>query len=159
MTRVAALLSSVLTVAVATTATAALAKKHGFGLDDLHALRRTIRGGPTPVTVYLHRDGGRVIAGKDDPEQARSGVLQRSGVSVVDVPAFRGSDKQWDQFVGCVENHFRDFDVTVVEQTSVGEVPAVIPKVRGAAHEVWQTFAHQGSPWGQLVFTTFFVTF
>lgn len=141
MTRVAALLSSVLTVAVATTATAALAKKHGFGLDDLHDLRRTIRGGPTPVTVYLHRDGGRVMAGKDDPEQARSGVLQRSGVSVVDVPAFRGTDKQWDQLVGCVENHFREFDVTVVDERPAGNdyVGVMIggsPKLLGLAPTV-----------------------
>lgn len=103
-------------VVAATTATAALAQKHGFDLGDLRDLPRTIRGGPTPVTVYLHRGGGRVVAGEDDPVQARSGVLRRSGVPVVDVPAFRGSDKQWRQFVGCVENHFRDFDVTVVDE-------------------------------------------
>lgn len=121
MTRLGALLSSVLTVAVATTATAALAKKHGFGLDDLRALPRALRGGPTPVTVYLHRDGGRVIAGDDDPAQARSGVLRRSGVPLVDVPSFRGTDAQWNQFVGCVENHFRDFDVTVVDERPAGD--------------------------------------
>ena len=106
---------------MATTATAALARKHGFDLDDLRDLPRTLRGGPTPVTVYLHRDGGRVLAGDDDPSQARSGVLRRSGVSVADVPAFRGSDAQWRQFVGCVENHFTDFDVTVVDERPGGD--------------------------------------
>jgi len=121
VTRLGALLSSVLAVAVATTATAALAKKHGFDLQDLRDLPRTLRGGPTPVTVYLQRDGGRVLAGDDDPVQARSGVLRRSGVSVADVPAFRGSDEQWTQFVGCVENHFREFDVTVVDERPEGD--------------------------------------
>ncbi|MCR9159110.1 MAG: matrixin family metalloprotease [Nannocystaceae bacterium] len=141
MSRVVALLSSALTVAVATTATAALAKKHGFDLDDLHDLHRSIRGGPTPVTVYLHRDGGRVMAGEDDPQQARSGVLARSGVSVVDVPAFRGTDRQWSQLVGCVENHFRDFDVTVVDERPagndyVGVMVGGSPKLLGLAPTV-----------------------
>ncbi len=110
-----------LAVAVATSATAALAKKHGFELDDLRDLPRSLRGGPTPVTVYLHRDGGRVFAGEDDPAQARSGVLRRSGVSVVDVPAYRGRDGQWQQFVGCMQSQFRDFDVTVVDERPVGD--------------------------------------
>lgn len=114
-------MGSALLVAAATTATAALAKRHGFDLDDLRDLPRALRGGPTPVTVYLHRDGGRVLAGDDDPAQARSGVLRRSGVSVADVPAFRGTDAQWDQFVGCVRNHFREFDVTVVDERPAGD--------------------------------------
>ncbi|MBV1857809.1 MAG: hypothetical protein KUG77_05300 [Nannocystaceae bacterium] len=120
MTRVGALLSSVLAVAVAGTATAALARRHGFDLDDLRDIPRTLRGGPTPVTVYLHRDGGRILAGDDNPAQARSSVLRRSGVSVADVPAYRGRDTQWQQYVRCVENHFRDFDVSVVDERPAG---------------------------------------
>ncbi len=116
MTRVGALLSTVLAVAVASTATAAVAKRNGFELGDLRDLPRTLRGGPTPVTVYLHRGGGRVFAGTDDPAQARSGVMRRSGVSVADVPAFRGSDAQWQQYTQCVENHFRAFDVSIVDE-------------------------------------------
>lgn len=120
VTRVGALLSSGLAVAVASTATAALAKRNGFDLDDLRELPRTLRGGPTPVTVYLHRDGGRILAGEDNPTQARSGVLRRSGVSAADVPAYRGTDTRWQQFVGCVENQFRDFDAKVVEERPSG---------------------------------------
>lgn len=106
---------------MAGTATAALAKRHNFDLDDLRDLPRTLRGGPTPVTVYLHRHGGRVLAGDDNPAQARSGVLRRSGVSAVDVPAYRGSDAQWQQFTQCVENHFRAFDVTIVDERPAGD--------------------------------------
>lgn len=106
---------------MASTATAALAKRNGFDLDDLRELPRTLRGGPTPVTVYLHRDGGRVLAGEDNPAQARSGVLRRSGVSAADVPAYRGSDAQWQQFAKCVENHFRAFDVNIVEERPAGK--------------------------------------
>lgn len=126
---------------MASTATAALAKRNGFDLNDLRELPRTLRGGPTPVTVYLHRDGGRVLAGEDNPAQARSGVLRRSGVSAADVPAYRGSDAQWQQFTKCVENHFRAFDVNVVEERPAGEnyVSVMVggsPKMLGLADTV-----------------------
>lgn len=61
-----------------------------------------------------------MFGGDDDPSQARSGVLRRSGVKVADVPAFRGSDAQWRQFTKCVENHFRAFDVNVVDERPAG---------------------------------------
>lgn len=82
-----------------------------------------------------------MFGGDDDPAQARSGVLRRSGVSVVDVPAFRGSDAQWQQFTKCVENHFRAFDVNVVEERPSGNdyVSVMVggsPKMLGLADTV-----------------------
>lgn len=132
---------AVLTFGAMAASTATLAEAHDFELADLE---RKFRSGPTPITVYLHRDGGRVLAGDDDPTQARSGVVRRSGFSVVDVPAFVGSDKKWDQFVGCVENHFRAFDVTVTDERPrgryvsmmVGGAPSMLgmePTVGGVA--------------------------
>lgn len=127
-------------------ATAALAEAHDFEFSDL---RRKLRGGPTPVTVYLHRGGGKMFAGDDDPDQSRSGVVRRSGVSVVDVPAFRGTDAQWNQFVGCMENHFRDFDVTVVDERPRGEYVNVMvggsPTMMGLEPTVGGVAPYNGS--------------
>ncbi len=82
-----------------------------------------------------------MFAGEDDPSQARSGVLRRSGVSVADVPAYRGSDRQWQQFTTCVENHFRAFDVTIVDERPAGSnyVSVMVggdPKMLGLAETV-----------------------
>ncbi len=82
-----------------------------------------------------------MFAGDDDPSQARSGVLRRSGVSVADVPAYRGSDAKWEQFTQCVENHFRAFDVTVVDERPAGNdyVNVMVggdPKMLGLADTV-----------------------
>jgi hypothetical protein len=70
---------------------------------------------PGPITVVLRRDGGRVVAGPDDPARLRSGVLQRQGLSSVDVPAFAGDDAKWTRFVACVQDQFADFAVDVVD--------------------------------------------
>jgi hypothetical protein len=70
---------------------------------------------PGPITVVLHREGGRVVAGSDDPVRFRSGVLARQGLSTVDLPAFEGDDAKWRRFVTCVQREFSDFAVDVVD--------------------------------------------
>jgi matrixin len=83
----------------------------GVDLEELPALRET-----GPLTVVLHRDGGQVIAGKDDPRHLRSGVVARQGLDWVDVPAFAGDDAEWDELVACVQDEYADFAVEVVEE-------------------------------------------
>lgn len=77
--------------------------------------------GPAPVTVVLHRDGGRAYAGADDPHKLRSGVVARNGYDYVDIPAWGRSDDEWNALVACVQSQFAEFAVTVVD----------VPPVRG----------------------------
>ena len=73
-----------------------------------------------PVVVYLDGDGGRVEAGRDHASKRRSGVVERNAMTHVDVPAYSGSSTQWKQFVGCVEDHFSEFDVVIVDERPEG---------------------------------------
>ncbi|MEM7156720.1 MAG: matrixin family metalloprotease [Myxococcota bacterium] len=67
--------------------------------------------------MVLHRDGGTVYAAEDDdPSRALSGILSRQGMHSAQIPAFRGSDAQWDSFVRCVQDRFDGFDVEVVDE-------------------------------------------
>lgn len=70
---------------------------------------------PAPVTVVLHRGGGRVHGGADDPENLQSGVVARSGYSYVDIPTWARSDEEWSELVSCVQTHYADFAVDVVD--------------------------------------------
>jgi hypothetical protein len=73
-----------------------------------------------PVVVYLDRDGGRVEAGRDNATKMRSGVVERNAMSHVDIPAYRGSDRAWNRFVGCVESQFSEFEVVIVDDRPTG---------------------------------------
>jgi hypothetical protein len=67
------------------------------------------------VTVVLHRDGGLVVAGNDDPRAFRSGVLARSGIDWIDIPAFAGDDAEWDELVSCVRAEYAGIALEVVD--------------------------------------------
>lgn len=96
--------------AVAGVATLAIAHERGWSLPGLDQ-------GPTPVTVVLHRGGGPVYAAPDDvPGMRLSGILARQGIATAEIPAFRGSDEEWTQLVGCVRDRFDGFAVEVVDE-------------------------------------------
>lgn len=56
---------------------------------------------PTPVTVYLERNGQTVTA--------------RSGDEVA-IPRFGGGDRAWTQLVACVKDRFSPFQVTITDR-------------------------------------------
>lgn len=112
-----------MTVALATVlatgagvAVASLAKAKEFSFP---AFART-----TPkhkaITVYLHRGGGVVKAGVDNPAMRRSGVLDRNGMDSVTIPRYGGGTARWNQLVRCVEAQYADFDVTIVDEEPRG---------------------------------------
>lgn len=72
------------------------------------------------ITIYLHRDGGTIRAGVDNPAMRRSGVLERSGMSSVTIPRYRGGDARWKKMVKCVEAQYADFDITIVDEEPRG---------------------------------------
>ncbi len=105
-------LAGVTLAAAASVATVAVARERGWSLPGLRSLDRE----PGPVTVVLHRDGGSVHAAhKDDPGQRLSGILQRQQLAAVDLPPFRGTDREWDTLVGCVRDRFDGLAVNIVD--------------------------------------------
>jgi hypothetical protein len=68
------------------------------------------------VQVVLHRDGGLVVAGDDDPQRFRSGVVERRGLDWIDVPAFAGDDAEWAELVACVQDEYAGLAVEVVDE-------------------------------------------
>lgn len=103
-------------------ATAAIARDGGLSFPSWSPTEREAG----PVTVFLDRDGGRIFAGPDDASRRLSGILARQGIAYVDVPAFRGTDAQWNRFVRCVDDHFDGYGVTVVD-----DEPLAGPYMRG----------------------------
>ena len=83
-------------------------------------------------TLYLHRDGGRLLAGNDDASRNRSSVLVSRGRASLDVPAFQSGDGAWRAVVSCVESQFRDFDVRVVDERPESG-PYIMVMVGGSA--------------------------
>jgi hypothetical protein len=83
-------------------------------------------------TLYLHRDGGRLLAGSDDSAADRSSVLVSRGIARLDVPAFQSGDAAWRAVVSCVEAQFADFDVRVVDERPTSG-PYVMAMVGGSS--------------------------
>jgi len=98
----------VLGLALATTV-AGIARAQRYELP-LPGLART-----NAVRVVLHRDGGLVVPGNDDPRRFRSGVLERSGLDWLDVPAFAGDDAEWTELVACVQDKYAGLAVEVLD--------------------------------------------
>jgi hypothetical protein len=85
--------------------------------DHLHHLeahrgRDSARG----VVVFVNGAGGRIVAGHEDAADNRSELVWSRKRSAVDVPAYSGSAASWQRVVGCIEQKFADFDVTVVDR-------------------------------------------
>ncbi|MCH9685636.1 MAG: matrixin family metalloprotease [Deltaproteobacteria bacterium] len=101
------------TVAAATgVTTVAVARERGWALPGLRGIERE----PGPVTVVLHRDGGRVDAARtDDPARRLSGILERQQIASATLPGFRGTDAQWTALHRCVRERFDGFAVRIVD--------------------------------------------
>lgn len=94
-------------------ATVAVAREVGFPLPHLSWLDRPVG----PVTIVLHRHGGEVWAGADDsPRLHLSGTLSRQGITSTRIPAFRGSDEDWGEFMRCVQDRFDGLAVDIVDE-------------------------------------------
>jgi len=94
-------------------ATVAVARESGWTLSQLSWLDRPVG----PLTIVLHRHGGEVWAGADDsPRLHLSGTVSRQGLTSVRIPAFRGSDDDWDELVECVQDRFDGLAVDVVDE-------------------------------------------
>ena len=98
----------VLGLALVTTV-AGIARAHRFELP-LPGLARN-----NPVRVVLHRDGGLVLAGDDDPRRLHSGVVERNGLDWLEVPPFAGDDAEWAELVACVQEEYAGLRVEVLE--------------------------------------------
>lgn len=70
----------------------------------------------TSLRVYLNRDGGRIFGGPEDSVAARSTIVASRGRASVDVPAYSRGDAAWRTLVRCVETHFEDFAVEIVDE-------------------------------------------
>lgn len=93
-------------------ATVAVAREQGWPLPGLLSRDRPVG----PVTIVLHRSGGEVRAAADDsPRLQLSGTLARQGITSTRIPAFRGSDQDWADFVRCVQDRFDGLGVDVVD--------------------------------------------
>jgi hypothetical protein len=106
-------LAAMTMTAVAGVATVAIAREQGWSLPGLPGFDHPVR----PVTVVLHRHGGEVFAAADDsPALGLSGTLSRQGIASARIPAFRGSDEDWGNFVRCVEDRFDGLAVEIVDE-------------------------------------------
>lgn len=99
--------------AVTGVATVAIARDQGWSLPGLSRVERPA----SAVTVVLHRGGGDVHAAPDDvPALGLSGTLARQGITSTRIPAFRGSDEDWGEFVQCVQDRFDGLGVDIVDE-------------------------------------------
>lgn len=55
-------------------------------------------------------------AADDSPRSHQSGTLSRQGIPRVEIPAFRGSDREWEALVRCVAERFDGLAVDIVDE-------------------------------------------
>ena len=83
----------------------------------LVAIPATALARPTPVTVYLRRDGGTLTAGWDDSRADVSSLAwQGDGGESVTIPKWRGGDRKWKRVAACVRARFAAFAIDIVEK-------------------------------------------
>jgi hypothetical protein len=68
------------------------------------------------VVVFVNGSGGRIRAGRDDATDNRSELVWSRDLSAIDVPAYSAGAASWKRVVGCVQEQFEDFDVTIVDE-------------------------------------------
>jgi hypothetical protein len=106
--------------------------------------------------IYLNREGARLVPGSDEASRNQSGIVALANVSSFDVPAYRGTPRQWDTLVSCIRGHFAPYDVDVVDQRPVapgymmamfGGEPGVLASTVGAhSHGVTGLAPFSGQP-------------
>jgi hypothetical protein len=72
-------------------------------------------------TVYLNREGARLVAGRNDARKNQSSIVKNRGIEVAEIPPFKGSYRQWKAIVDCVRDMFEPYDVRIVDRRPVNE--------------------------------------
>jgi len=112
--------SVVLLAALGGSAEARSHRKHRSSGDDMAELPSVMALRTSPVsprrgvTLYLNKDGGTLTAGWDDAANGVSSVAMNASGGVVEVPAWEGSTRAWNQVVACAQDRFAPFDVDLV---------------------------------------------
>ena len=73
------------------------------------------------VTVFLDPRGGTITGGEDDAAAGVSWIAQGGPGGRARVPAWTGGARRWAQVVACVQDHFADFRVDIVDQPPAGD--------------------------------------
>lgn len=77
--------------------------------------QRASASGPH-LKVVVRRGGGRVVAGDyDDSKRWVSHTVQTTGRSEAVMPAFEGSDAEWNAMLSCTRSQYRGLPVDFVE--------------------------------------------
>lgn len=63
------------------------------------------------VVVYLNREGGLFLPGTNDSRKNTTSLVDEPRV----LPPYSGSDERWDEVLGCVQDQFSGFHVTVTD--------------------------------------------
>jgi uncharacterized protein (TIGR03382 family) len=93
--------------------------------------------GGAPLPVFLNRHGGTYIAGWDNSATNTSSIVDSGSATV---GAFIGSDAQWAEVLGCVQQQFAAFNVVVTDaEPSAGSYIEAV--VGGSPDQI-------GLPWG-----------
>jgi hypothetical protein len=71
---------------------------------------------PGAVTVFLNGGGALLRAGRDRSSEDRSALLYARGLAEMEIPAFRGGARRWNQVVQCVRDGFSPFAIDVVTE-------------------------------------------
>lgn len=74
-----------------------------------------------PITLYVNRDGGRIVRGTDNPRDgadALGDIAARSDMVVDDlyIPPLPIPDDQWAATMACVRDRVSSFNITVVDE-------------------------------------------
>lgn len=77
-----------------------------------------------PRIVFLNRRGGRYTPGRNDSAANTSSIPDR----VVQVPAYEGTDADWQRVVSCVKQQFADYNLRITDQDpgNVAHIEAVV---------------------------------
>lgn len=76
--------------------------------------RRFDSGSARPsLQVYLHRGGGTYYAGTDNPVTNRTLIITGAAKTL---PAYAGTDAEWDEIVGCVQGLFSRFNIEISDE-------------------------------------------
>jgi hypothetical protein len=120
------LLSFALVVMLLSTVALATARRARTGewalptKDDVIWLKHRLDVRQKPSrTIFINRDAMTFHGGHDDATQNFSSLIP-AGQSER-VAGFRGTSKQWQRVVSCVEKHFADFNIKIVTERPSGD--------------------------------------
>src|SRR5438552_4165521 len=69
-----------------------------------------------PTTLFLNRAQTTMKGGNDDSSKDVSSVVSQQGMSQATLPAFAGSDANWQKLVSCMRDMYKRWNVIVTDQ-------------------------------------------